>query len=197
MAALSAITLQLGVSTRIGDAQVLQVGAGVDTNIAGTLTVGSAVATTVTVGGAATTQVNVGSVAGTNVQIGNTTGTVTFPGVVSFTSTIAAPDVEFQGNVTIGDAAADNLTVTASIVGDLNFKKEAAHTLRVATSTTDGVVGGNLFVRSATGAVGTASSAGSGGDLEQRLHDDLENAGIATGRRGGHAVTQLVRLASS
>ena len=53
MSALSAITIQSGISTRVGNAQVLQVGAGVDTNAAGTLTVGSALATTVTVGGSA------------------------------------------------------------------------------------------------------------------------------------------------
>jgi len=115
-------------TSRISDSGTLQVGGGIDRNTSGTLSIGGTNSTTISVGAnAAATTLNLGTGSGiTTITIGNTTCTTTFPGIVAFTSVTATPDVNFLGNVTIGNDTADSLAINALITTNLLLKKDPA-----------------------------------------------------------------------
>lgn len=115
-------------------------------------------------------------------------GNLTVTGTFTQSGTIA-----LNGNVTIGDAATDTLTLTAQVTTDLTFVKEVNHVVSVATSTTATAVGGNLSVTAGAGATsgnggiasltgGVAGVTGAGG-----VSRVVGGAGGATSGAGGAA----------
>jgi hypothetical protein len=85
-------------------------------------------------------------------------------------------DLTVNGAVTLGDAAADILTLTGTVAGDITFS-DASHAIRVATSA------GNGNMLEIYGQQGAASNIG--GDL--RLYG---GNGGATSGNGGHVLIQ-------
>jgi len=123
---------------------------------------------------AATTVINMNGVSVTTINIGNSTTQVNVPGTMTVTTTAT-----FNGDTVIGDAITDSLTVTAGILNNLTFRKEAAHSVLVQTSTTATAAGGALTITSGTGA-----TSGNGG-----LATFSAGSGGTTGVGGGVAVT--------
>jgi|GEM_PF-846727 len=113
--------------------------------------------------------------------------------VISNEGVVAFSGLSFTGNITIGDAATDTLTITSQVAASVAFVKEANYTVSVATSTTANTAGGNLTVvsgagsgsaaggiASLTGGVGGATGAGGVSRI-------VGGAGGATSGTGGAA----------
>lgn len=146
MATSKAIITQGGVTKQIPDADTLHVGSGLDQSAAAALALGGTNATSVDIGktGILVTIKGNSQVDGTEIVVGTTTYT---------------DNAQFNGNVTIGNAATDTLTLTAALVGNASFQKEVNHTIDVIASTTASTVGGNLTLAAGAG------NGAAGGDM--------------------------------
>lgn len=112
--------------------------------------------TTLSLGADATTTViNMNGVAVTTINIGNASTQVNIPGTLTVSTTAT-----MDGDTAIGDNISDSLTVTAGILGNLTFRKEANHLLLVEASTTLNAAGGEIGLQ---GGAGTGT--GNGGDV--------------------------------
>lgn len=94
-------------------------------------------------------------------------------GAGTLTTLHATGTTMLDGAVTLGDAAADAITVTGTVAGSVSLTKEANHTLSVVTSTTTNAAGGALTI-----AAGTAAGNGTGGALT------LNAGGTTSGTQG-------------
>jgi hypothetical protein len=180
MAALTrALTIQSGTTRRIQQAQVLDVAAGIvasnDAGSAQDLSIEAAV------GGS----INIGTTAATGtINIGQAGATVNFPGLVNFTSTTAAPNVVFQGDVTIGDASSDRLYINSEVGTDLVFANGAQRVIRIVGSAGAGDI---LSIAAGYGGTSGGLLAMSGGDGAAGASGGfMIGGGEATGGNGGN-----------
>ena len=88
---------------------------------------------------------------GTLVTVADENGNIDAP--------VTTTNLTASGNTTIGDAATDTLTVTAQVVGDVDFVKETAHALEVQATTTAATAGGAMTIQSGAGATSGAGGA--------------------------------------
>lgn len=84
-------------------------------------------------------------------------GTSTFSGAVVMSGGQTLDSLTVSGDTTLGDAATDGLTISATVVGDVTLRKEAAHVVSVGASTTSNTAGGALTVRAGAGGATNAN----------------------------------------
>jgi hypothetical protein len=184
-AQLKALTIQSGVTQRIGSTSSLEVGNGINSTsgnnlaitggaAADSISIGSTTTSgSISIGGTVTTgTINIGdaSVAGLNINIGTNMGapgtitigtagqgTVQFPGVVNFTSATASPDVSFTGNVQIGSNPydGDQLSIYSHVTTSITFDGAGAHSVLQFASAT----GQNLTFAGGQGTAGAGGQA--------------------------------------
>lgn len=114
-----------GTNQQLPNADTLVVGTGIDTAAVGTLTVGASTANAITIGSSGITTTFPGPV--------NLTGDVTTVGGTQFTT-----DAQFDGNVTLGNAATDTVTFTAEVASNIAFKAPGYKITNLANGTNPG-----------------------------------------------------------
>jgi fibronectin-binding autotransporter adhesin len=103
---------------------------------------------------------------------------VTSAGALSATTLAVSGATTLNGAVTLGDAAADDVTFSGVVAGSVSLKKEAAHTISIAASTTADTAGGALTI--AAGAAAATNANGGALTLD---------AGALAGSGTGGAIT--------
>lgn len=95
--------------------------------------------------------------------------TTTVAGPLSLSQTLAVTGAAtFNGAVTLGDAAADTITVTGSIAGSLVFTSGSNHTVSVAAAAAT-ASGGRLTMTGGPGGTGSAGAPGGAGGNQSNV----------------------------
>jgi hypothetical protein len=171
------VTGDITASAAVTVAGLVNANGGIDRSTSGALILG---------GGANTTGVSIGKNGATTTILGNlaVNGTETVTGGATFTS-----DATINGNTIIGDAVSDNLTVVASVNGDLHFLSDNDHLIDVRDSSASGnAPGGKLTIKAgaansgnglggALTLVGGRAGTGAGGNV---VIDGGSNGGAGT-----------------
>jgi len=161
-----ALVVVSGTTQQIVNGDTLAVGAGVDSSVAGTLSVGASTANAITIGKVGVTTSFPGPVA--------LDGDVTTVGGTQFTT-----DAQFDGNVTFGNAATDNVSFVGQI--DTAITQEGIAAPAVSPASTGRIYfdsGTNTFKASQNGGayVDVINSATPGGGLgDVQLNDGSGN----------------------
>lgn len=92
------------------------------------------------------------------------------------------------GDTTLGDAATDGITLTATVVGDVTLRKEAAHVIAVGASTTSNTAGGALTVRAGAGGATNANGGALTLDAGAKAGSGTDGS-VAIGATNAEAVT--------
>lgn len=176
MSTFRSLIISAGQVYQIADADSLNVGAGIERTSSGSLGIGTedTYVTGLNLGtGDSVTTVDMGTGSGiTTITLGDASMT---PG--NGPDIILGGDVEIKGNETvvgtvtftgdmqIGDASSDTLTIVAQVAGDIVFKNTGDHIIKVDAVTGDGVAGKMLDIYSGEGGPGTTGAGGTGGTL--------------------------------
>lgn len=132
--------------------------------------------------------ITIGTTAANAVTIGRSGKTTTVAGALAVTGATT-----LNGAVTLGDAAADDITFSGVVAGSVSLKKEGAHTISIAASTTSDTNGGALTITAGAGGatnsdggaltIDAGAKAGSGTDGAITIGGTNANS-VAIGRTG-------------